>query len=147
MDKIIRRCSLRIMFPLLFLLLPLTVQAGPRGNDGPQQNRETIVIRLELPLPTKGEVPPETEKSPSTSTKTFEQRIMRVQQVTPRTRELDLITTSSTCNQYTRPCFSWQARRQWQSLLRVTSAAELPSQSWSKHQTSASVVPENRATP
>ena len=107
MDKIIRRCSLRIMFPLLFLLLPLTVQAGPRGNDGPQQNRETKVIRLELPLPTKGEVPPETEKSPSTSTETFEQRISRVQQVTPRTRELDLITTSSTCNQYTLLCFSW----------------------------------------
>lgn len=107
MDKIIRRCSLQIMFPLLFILLPLTVQADPRGNADPQQNRETIVIRLELPLPTKGEVPAETEKSPSTSTETFEQRIMRVQQVTLRTRELNLITTSSTCNQYTRPCFSW----------------------------------------
>ena len=94
------------MFFLLFILIPVTVQADPNNTADPQQSRVATVITIELPSSTKGEVPPRKAKSPSTADKTPEQKFMRILLKSPRVKDLDLDKPLPDCNKYTRPCFS-----------------------------------------
>ncbi len=100
MDKLTNTHSLEVMFFLLFILIPVTVQADP------QQTRMAKVITIELPSSAKGEVPPPQAKSPSTPNDTPEQKLMRIVLKTPRVGDLDSDKPLPECNKYTRPCFS-----------------------------------------
>ncbi len=106
MDKIIKRRSLEVMFFLLFILIPVTLQAEPNSTADPQQSRVATVSTIELPSSTKGEVAPRKVKSPSTSDKTPEQKFMRMVLKSPRVKDLDFDKLLPDCNKYTRPCFS-----------------------------------------
>ncbi len=100
MGKTNKRHSLVVMALFLFISLPLTVQAEPTDMAGEKQIKIIKVIRIELPTSAKSK-----SKSPSTPQETPEQRLMRIVQQTNRLG--DLVRTSSSCNEYTKPCLSW----------------------------------------
>ncbi len=82
----------------------MTVQADPNTTVDPQQSRVGKHITIELPPSAKAEALSLKAKSPSTPDESPEQRFMRIVQKTPLTKGVQ---TSSFCNQYTKPCFSW----------------------------------------
>ncbi len=100
MGKTNKRHSFLVMALFFFISLPLTVQADPSDMAGEKQSKIIKVIRIELPISTKSNA-----KSPATPEETPEQRFMRIVQQTPRS--VDLVRASSSCNEYTKPCFSW----------------------------------------